>query len=374
MNDIEKIINTASKEVGYVADLPSNNNKYNLEYYGYNCGYPWCVVFVWWVFKHSNLSRLFYNGGKTASCGTLYDYYKSINRLVKNGTPKKGDLIFFQFTEPHDHIGICLDYDGTNITTIEGNTCEIGDPANGGHVMIQKRLKKYIWNVARPEYNVETLIPQTTIAKPDEIWDFLLKKIGNTLGVAGLMGNIQAESAFIANNLQNSYNQKWGIDDITYTNEVDASTRSFIGGGYGICQWTSSGRKQGLYDLCKLRGASVGNLEIQLEYLWKELTTSYKGVLKVLQNATSVKEASDKVLTGFEKPKDQSEANKERRAAKGQAIYDKYVGASVWYKVKKGDTLSKIGKMFGVPWQSIAELNNITAPYTIYPEQELKIK
>lgn len=46
----------------------------------------------------------------------------------------------------------------------------------------------------------------------------------------------------------------------------------------------------------------------------------------------------------------------------------------VYYTVKKGDTLSKIGKQFNVPWQSIATLNNIKAPYTIYPNQVLRIK
>lgn len=39
------------------------------------------------------------------------------------------------------------------------------------------------------------------------------------------------------------------------------------------------------------------------------------------------------------------------------------------YTVIKGDSLSKIGKKFGVPWQSIAKINNISAPYIIRPGQ-----
>lgn len=44
------------------------------------------------------------------------------------------------------------------------------------------------------------------------------------------------------------------------------------------------------------------------------------------------------------------------------------------YTVVGGDSLSKIGKKVGVNWQTIAELNNISAPYMIYPGQVLKIR
>lgn len=42
------------------------------------------------------------------------------------------------------------------------------------------------------------------------------------------------------------------------------------------------------------------------------------------------------------------------------------------YTVKKGDTLSEIGQRLGVKWQTIAEKNGITPPYTIYPNQILR--
>lgn len=44
------------------------------------------------------------------------------------------------------------------------------------------------------------------------------------------------------------------------------------------------------------------------------------------------------------------------------------------HTVVRGDTLSKIGKAYGVSWPEIALLNNITSPYTIYPGQALVIK
>lgn len=373
MTDIEKILETARSQIGYVEE-PNGWNKYNKAYYGYDCDYAWCVVFVWWVFSQSGLPNLFYGGKKTASCGTLFNFYKQWGQVVTSKIPQPGDLVEFTFNGvQHCHIGICESFDGNNVTTIDGNTSDTS-ASDGGKVLRRTRSKSCIYGVIRPTYASGSIKPQTTTEQSAVIWKFLMGKIGNAFGVAGLMGNVEAESAFIPNNLQNACNKKWGIDDYQYTKEVDDGVRSFLGGGYGICQWTSNGRKSGLYDLAKAENASVGNIDAQLDWLWKELTTSYKGVLKVLQNATTVKEASDKVLTGFERPKDQSEANKQRRAERGEKIYERFAGGEIWYTVQKGDSLYKIGKKFNVPWQNIAKLNGIEAPYTIYPNQRLRIK
>ncbi|MCA9937285.1 MAG: LysM peptidoglycan-binding domain-containing protein, partial [Anaerolineales bacterium] len=43
------------------------------------------------------------------------------------------------------------------------------------------------------------------------------------------------------------------------------------------------------------------------------------------------------------------------------------------HKVEPGETLFLISLRYGVVWTTIAEKNNITAPYVIYPGQELVI-
>lgn len=53
------------------------------------------------------------------------------------------------------------------------------------------------------------------------IWDVLYAKIGNSYGVAGLMGNLYAESGLQPNNLQNSYEESLGYSDSSYTQAVD---------------------------------------------------------------------------------------------------------------------------------------------------------
>ena len=60
-----------------------------------------------------------------------------------------------------------------------------------------------------------------------------------------------------------------------------------------------------------------------------------------------------------------------------QAIVNKKIAArnqSVYYVVKRGDTLSAIASKFGTTYQHLAQLNNIANPNKIYAGQKLRIK
>lgn len=166
----------------------------------------------------------------------------------------------------------------------------------------------------------------------EKIWNYLYAKIGNAYGTAGLMGNLYAESALKPKNLQNSYESKLGYTDDTYTAAVDAGTysrASFKGdsAGYGLAQWTYSTRKANMYDyIVTGLGKSIGDLESQLAFLIKEIKT-YTAVWSTITTATSVTEASNKVLTGYENPADQSSSVKTKRASYGQKYYDKYAAS-----------------------------------------------
>ena len=80
------------------------------------------------------------------------------------------------------------------------------------------------------------------------------------------------------------------------------------------------------WPLPKAGEKSIGDLETQLEFLWKELTESYASLAQMLLSASSVRAASDAVLLQFERPADQSETAKARRAAYGQKYYDQFAG------------------------------------------------
>lgn len=161
----------------------------------------------------------------------------------------------------------------------------------------------------------------------EKIWNYLKAQGLSDFGIAGLMGNLYAESGLLPSNLQNSYEKKLGYTDATYTAAVDSGAYSnFVkdSAGYGLAQWTYWSRKQGLLEYAKAAGKSVGDLEMQLGFLMKELAASYKAVLSILKTATTVKAASDAVLLQFERPADQSESVKIKRAGYGQTYYDKY--------------------------------------------------
>lgn len=159
-----------------------------------------------------------------------------------------------------------------------------------------------------------------------KIWDFLMAKLGNAYGAAGLMGNLDEESRLNPMNLEDGYEKKLGLNDKTYTEGVDNGTyKKFCSDscGYGLAQWTYGDRKKALLDYARSVNKSIGDLDMQLEYLFIELE-GYKSVIKVLKTTKSVKEASDIVLVKFEKPKDQSDSAKAKRAKSSQKLYDKY--------------------------------------------------
>lgn len=164
----------------------------------------------------------------------------------------------------------------------------------------------------------------------EKIWNYLYSKLGNAYGVAGIMGNIQAECGLKPNNLQNSYEKKLGMTDDEYTAAVDnGSYTNFVydKAGYGIVQWTYWSLKRDFLAYVQSKGASIGDLEIQLEFLCKQLSENYAaGVWNVCKSATSVLEASNAMLLKFERPADRSEAVQKKRASYGEAFYAKFAG------------------------------------------------
>ena len=177
---------------------------------------------------------------------------------------------------------------------------------------------------------IDTSAVKDTAADPKVIWDYFKAKGLNDFGIAGLMGNLYAESGLKPTNLQNTYSKKLGYTDAEYTAAVDQGKyTNFVkdSAGYGLAQWTYWSRKQNLLDFAQSKNKSIGDLNMQLDFLYKELSEGYKNsVLKVLCEAKSVLEASNSVLLKFERPADQSETVQNKRAGFGQTYYDKYAG------------------------------------------------
>lgn len=179
------------------------------------------------------------------------------------------------------------------------------------------------------------------------IWNWLWERIGNDYGTAGLMGNLCAESGLNPKNLQNSYESLLGMNDEEYTNAVDEGRYSedrFVNdqAGYGLAQWTHPDRKRALFKFAVSFGRGISNLNMQLEFLWKEIST-YKTVINTLFSAKSIREASDAVMLYYEVPADLSENNKETRAEYGRMYYDRYASGG-FRKNEKAQKVIELAK------------------------------
>lgn len=165
------------------------------------------------------------------------------------------------------------------------------------------------------------------------IYGVMLTYIGNPYGVCALMGNWVAESGLIPYRVQGDFsNQPKFPTSQKYTHNVDSgaiSEYNFVhngpgGGGYGLAQWTYYTRKQGMYNLHKSSGYSIGSAWLGCAWAWQELSGGYRSTLEKLQSATqaTMKDASDYVLHHYEQPADQSSAAENARYKNAVDVYN----------------------------------------------------
>lgn len=186
-----------------------------------------------------------------------------------------------------------------------------------------------------------------------------MNKIGNAYGVAGLIGNLYVESKLSSTYLQSSYAKKFGISGDEYTKRVDSKTYlNFVNdsAGYGLAQWTSSNRKQLLLNYAQEHNASIGDLGMQLDYLWQEIQ-GYTTVINTLKSATSVREASDIVVKRYEKPKHQEESYLKSRAEYGQKYYNKFTARGKMVHPTTDRVNVRVGN--GLKYRRILQANKI---------------
>ena len=171
------------------------------------------------------------------------------------------------------------------------------------------------------------------------IWTHLIAAGLSPCGAAALMGNLRAESNLDPQNLQNSFEAKLNHTNATYTAAVDAGTYgNFIcdGAGYGLAQWTYSTRKENLLLYARKIGASIGDLNMQIAFLLHELQNDYPGVLAVLKSTHDLYYASDLVLMQYERPADQGENQRRRRANYSHEYYKRFA--------KEGTTMATVSE------------------------------
>lgn len=299
----EMTANAGSKNyTKYARDLDALGNFYN----GQKNGYPWCDVFVDWCFVQAfgvkAAKTLLCQPDNSSGAGSTSSakYYKNNNRLHEGKSiPKPGDQIFFQDSVGGIvHTGLVWKVDTTDVYTIEGNTSsKTGVIPNGGCVASKKYslMSSNIYGYGRPAYvdvpydesaGSGFVLSDPALLSTDKgkIWTFLTSKF-NSCAAAGIMGNIECESNFKPNNMQDSYATEYNTTDEKYTKEVDDGTyrygsytdarSSFAhdSAGYGLIQWTYYSLKESLYDNAKDRNVSIADMDLQCDELYHVMDT-----------------------------------------------------------------------------------------------------
>ena len=284
-------------------------------------------VYSWGVHIDTRTSKYFwYDGGasnvKTFGGNFAKEEKKEEKPMETVTTTKEMYRVRKSWSDAKSQIGA--------YTVLQNAKNACNKAGNGYYVFNSKGEIVYpteIKETPKEEVKLDTSKIDTSAADPKKMWDYFKSKGLNDFGVAGLMGNLYAESGLRPTNLQNTYEKKLGMSDAEYTAAVDAGVyTNFINdsAGYGLAQWTYWSLKQDMLTYFQKKKKSIGDLETQMEFLAYQLSNDYKAVWSTLQKATSVLEASNAVLLKFERPADQSEAAQAKRASYGQKYYDKY--------------------------------------------------
>lgn len=136
----------------------------------------------------------------------------------------------------------------------------------------------------------------------------LLRRITglNNAAVSGIMASLQEETG----------------------DTFDPDIHQWGGGpGYGLCQWTTEGRKNGLYNYPEVCGYSYDTLECQVRYLLYELETMFPKLLTELREVPDTSDgayrAGYRFCKVFEAPRD-LEGCSNSRAAKATNYFAEY--------------------------------------------------
>ena len=123
--------------------------------------------------------------------------------------------------------------------------------------------------------------------------------------IAALMAQIQAESAFIVNNLEDTANAKLGMTDEQYVKAVDSgSYTNFVrdGFGFGIYQLTFYTRKQNFLNYVRARNGSIGDLKLQVGFMFWEFQNYFAGIWNQMKSSHNLYDLTKELLEKWENP------------------------------------------------------------------------
>ena len=203
--------------------------------YGYSKCVAWCCIWVWYVFKKANASKLFYGGNKVQNVANADSWLRKNATWVKMKDAKPGDIVIFTWSGAgnntrvghRDHIGIVRKAGGSSkIYTIEGNV---------GSSSPSKSVVEYRTRTLKQVYAVYHLDYEDTAPKKD-----LTQLVKDTL--EGKYGTGETRKKKLGKNyddVQNEVNRIIFLTNAVLRGEYGngAERKKALGADYDLVQW-----------------------------------------------------------------------------------------------------------------------------------------
>lgn len=269
------------------------------------------------------------SGASPGTTGSYDDIAKNINKLIHSSTDLGYSVVSWaKVVDPS--------IDPANQTTAVKDDAHLLE--DGIHPTVPAGIEKYIETVIN---GVKNGSPSTTpnsqsdsngcctdsastvqLAGKDNIekvLNFFMAK-GLTLAQAsGGVGNMMQESGVDPRKIQGG-----AIADENYQMQD--------GVGFGLIQWTFTGRQAPLKAKAEQMNKKVFEIEPQLEYIWDELNGAYKHSLEAIKKAENPVDAAvafhGPPNPGYEASADSAEKVRSVRGGNAQKIYDQYKDAA----------------------------------------------
>lgn len=120
-----------------------------------------------------------------------------------------------------------------------------------------------------------------------------------------LLAQIKAESDFNPHNLENEGNRKLGLTDDQYVAMVDSGEyTNFVndGWGFGLAQHTHFKRKEWMLSFARNYGSSIGDYQMQTDFIIWELYNHYNTIFRQLQTSHDLEGLVRELLYKWENP------------------------------------------------------------------------
>lgn len=171
----------------------------------------------------------------------------------------------------------------------------------------------------------------------ERTWNYFRAQGFTAEQTAGIMGNFQVESHHEPRLVQ--YGKRNSRGEISRAGQPSSLDDNVPPGdaGYGLAQWTSSGRKDNLRNFAASRGVKAGTLELQLDFVMKELNDGYPAkkssgggrVIDGMKKQKTVRDATLYWMENYERPGQKKEAERINFANGFYQLYGSKDGAKV---------------------------------------------